>query len=394
LRKRRCSRRARGPTRFRYDQGIGQGGESLDVTGRLVPGDELSEADLAACVGLLETAFPRWPSQEIEVPPAEYLRWKLEIPGPEAASVHLLEAGGELVAFATYLPRWYRVFGERYRVNDGVDAAVDPAWQGQGLYRRRRDLKSEQLDPDYDFTVVFSRNERVLTYRGRRGRAEDDGQPRVLRRFNRVWKTAAAGGARSWWERILATMAISGLRAWSWVRNRPVRFERGALASWDLREVERFDERVDELFERSLEQFDWIQERTAAWLNWRYTDPRNAMYRMAAAEAEGELLGYVVFRESRGHGYVLDLLAVPGRLDVAESLLDLATRELAVCEVVECWVTPGHPYERVVRGQGFVGPGRDTGMVTRSIAVDERLFEPVLRPSGRAHVMLGDSDWL
>ena len=124
-------------------------GELLGVTSRLVTAAELDDEELARCVALLTEAFQVWPSQETRVSAGEYLRWKLEMPGPLASQMHLLEMGEELVALGVYQARGYRLFGKRYGVVDGEDAAVHPAHQGEGLYGRRRVLKAELVGPPF-----------------------------------------------------------------------------------------------------------------------------------------------------------------------------------------------------------------------------------------------------
>ncbi len=359
------------------------------VTSRVATLEELREWDLEACVALLQAAFEGWPGQPIDVPAIDHLRWKLAAPGPIPGRAHLLELDGRLVALGIYLTRSYRVQGTTHRVLETGDAAVHPEHQEEGLYRRRRELKEEFVERDYDFTINFSTNERVATYRRNRGRESEAGRPRILVRVNKVWRIPAhvvPPGRRRWiWT--LVPAALLTIRAW-WQRRRqpPPR-------DWRITTTEQFDDRVDALFEAAASKFDFVQERDQTLLNWRYADPRAGDYTILLAEEAEALLGYAVVRRAGSAGWVMDLLTLPDRLDVAQSLVAAATEVLEDCEAITCWVTSGHPYEPLIRAQGFLDLGGYTGMMTRSTGADAERFAPLATMNGRVHVMTGDTDW-
>lgn len=85
-----------------------------------------------------------------------------------------------------------------------------------------------------------------------------------------------------------------------------------------------FDESFDDLFERVAAIVPCLAEKDAAFLSWRYgPDSPQAPVTVLGVRSGGRLLGYAVLKAaSKGQdGYVLDLMALPGRPDVVRALL-------------------------------------------------------------------------
>jgi hypothetical protein len=85
-----------------------------------------------------------------------------------------------------------------------------------------------------------------------------------------------------------------------------------------------FDESFDDLFERVAAVVPCLAEKDAAFLGWRYgPGSPQAPVTVLGVRSGGRLLGYAVLKAaSKGQdGYVLDLMALPGRPDVVRALL-------------------------------------------------------------------------
>jgi hypothetical protein len=97
--------------------------------------------------------------------------------------------------------------------------------------------------------------------------------------------------------------------------------------------LEGFDESFDELFEKIASKVSCLPEKDSAFLRWRYGpgSPQTPVTILGVRDEEG-LVGYAVlgvtvkspagFRDA----YILDLVALPGRHDVARALLGEAVR--------------------------------------------------------------------
>src|ERR671916_1021674 len=88
--------------------------------------------------------------------------------------------------------------------------------------------------------------------------------------------------------------------------------------------AQRFDESFDAFFEKVAAGVSCVVEKDAAFLSWRYGSgsPQWPSTILTVREAEG-LAGYAVVSTVSGgqDGYVLDLVSLPGRRDVARALL-------------------------------------------------------------------------
>ena len=92
--------------------------------------------DAGRILPVIQAAFPRWPAMEIEVPVAEYARWKME--GPPGGPLHsntLVVVGTEVVAGELRWLAWAQIGDEVIPFDRGTDLAVLPDHQGRGLAR-------------------------------------------------------------------------------------------------------------------------------------------------------------------------------------------------------------------------------------------------------------------
>ncbi len=148
---------------------------------------------------------------------------------------------------------------------------------------------------------------------------------------------------------------------------------RPAERTWSITTLERFDDRIEGFFEEAAKPFDFLIVRGKDYMNWRYCEPAGGRFTVRVAEQDGRILGYLVFKVGEGSGYIADLLALPGRIDVVRSLVEDALhlfREVGV-ELVTCWMIWRHPYNGMLRRYGFVDSRRDVGFSCYPIRPDE-----------------------
>ena len=92
----------------------------------------------------------------------------------------------------------------------------------------------------------------------------------------------------------------------------------------EVEALEGFDDSFDDLFERVAAVVPCTAEKDAAFLRWRYgPGSPQAPVTVLGVRSSGRLLGYAVLKAAfHGQdGYILDLMALPGRQDVVRALL-------------------------------------------------------------------------
>ncbi len=278
----------------------------------LRPGEE------EALLRLLLAAFGTWPKAEINVEPIEHLRWKLEA-APEPQRAVVVEQDGVFIAGVLLSARPLLLRGRSLVGNMGGDLAVLPAFQNKGVFTAMQPFLHDVHAQIGDFSYG---------YRSEHG---------AVLRATRAMKRGVFGNR-------LSVLVATSQRAAS-----------PDDVPWTLRTVDRFDDRVDALWEQAAPQFDFICARTSAFLNYRYCDRRAGDFSALIAEQDSSLLGYIVERVSHGRGYIADLLAAPGRLDVVVSLVSQALADLRMSGVdrIECWIPARHDYVRALLDLGF-----------------------------------------
>ena len=151
------------------------------------------------------------------------------------------------------------------------------------------------------------------------------------------------------------------------------------------------------------DDYYFIIERTQKYLNWRYCDKRGGDYYVVTAEEGGDVLGYIVLRVNRKLedypvGTIVDLLTLPGRLDVARQLIVHAVDYFDESKVISMnvWTVKGHPYDVLYGGYGFLELNRKVRKFFNTTPVDVGeewgLFESAV--PGQLHVQYGDADWI
>jgi len=355
--------------------------------------------DWPQIVELLLEVFRRWPAFELDVSPLEHLRWKMRSDPLAARHQWVTEIDGRIVATLLRIVRRVRIKRRDYLLRDNVDVAVDPRHGKRGLYRAisQHAWDSPQAS-EIGLSFSYSTNPRT---RRRPGDGESQshslGNPiQVLEKTYRA-RAVVARRREKYGGRLplpLAALRISLERASNRLRHLP--YWRSAKGAWSITALERFDHRIEEFFEQASEPFDLVMVRGRDYMNWRYCDPAAGQFTVRAAEQQGRLLGYLVFKISEGEGYIADLLALPGRTDVLRSLIEdsLQIFRRARVKRICCWMVSRHPYHRVLRRYGFVDSRRDVGFsywAGNFKGCDLGFLDDA---GASVHLTLGDSDWI
>jgi hypothetical protein len=169
-----------------------------------------------------------------------------------------------------------------------------------------------------------------------------------------------------------------------------------------ISQMQRFDEAFTVFWDQISSHYSFIVERNLEYLNWRYSDPRSGDFLIRkAVDPECNVLGYVVFmvnrlREDYPIGYIVDLLTLPGRFEVADSLITEAIRHFDEHDVniVNYLIEKKNPHMGILGRHGFLD-----SRITLEVFFDEYEKVEVLRKLERhsptsIHFSFGDIDSL
>jgi len=167
---------------------------------------------------------------------------------------------------------------------------------------------------------------------------------------------------------------------------------------FELVEIQHFADNTDVFWAEIQKHYNFILDKSSQFLNWRYCDPRAGRFIVKQAIKDSKVFGYIVSElredDEYSEGFIDDLLALPGRLDVVHALLDDSCSyfdDLNV-NVVHYMVVRGHPYQEISSRNGFLDSHR-TPYITCQIIDAEKDFE-VLKASSPSQVHFTHSDSL
>jgi hypothetical protein len=162
---------------------------------------------------------------------------------------------------------------------------------------------------------------------------------------------------------------------------------------------------VDDLYREAAGEFDLMIAREHKYLNWRFGDPRAGDFIIRTARREGRLVGYMVHKleERDGTTYlnIVDALVPKDEPNILSALIEDVTsmaRDLMIDTVI-CCLPDGHRYAKQFSEQGFMAEVRYTGdrpmsMIFCPRELDQESMEVLSKKELKAHIMLGDTDWV
>lgn len=241
--------------------------------------------------------------------------WKWAETHPLGDGVHrwILDDGEQVVGFLGAVPQHYRIGGERVVAHTPADYMVLPGYGFHALSLMRRFFRETEN------CVACDQVQAAIEVETRMG-ARESGEllyaaklldlsrlPRLPRGVPKFPLKALTAG-------IKASDAVLG---------------RVFGEKLEVEDLDGFDESFDALFEKVAATVSCIPEKDAAFLRWRYgPGSPQAPVELIGVRDGRELLGYAVLRVTMegDNGYVLDLMTLPGRRDVARALLREAVR--------------------------------------------------------------------
>ena len=374
---------------------LAQGRLPVGVDATVRDAQSLSAEEFDEVLQLLLAGFEgEWPALDLPVSAAEHLHWKLE--GGFADQPSYLPMGhidGRLVRVSSTVTELVLVDGAERPYYLGGDSVTHPDHMGTGIYNEMRDFEIDNTWVWADGVFTITRNP-ILVERARRrgGGMPRTAEPRVL---VRIFRPGTLAGTRASSSSSIPNVVLrAGFALHHLAGSLLAMLKRNPSGDWDIVKVERFDEGFDDLFAEAAKPFRFIKIRSSKYLAWRYLDRRGGEFETYAAAKDGTVLGYIALKVQSGRGYVLDLLARPGREDVAWSLLQRAAQRFREAKVIaaECWIPPRHPHRGLLRRNGYFDTRRPSGTTVSTFPARAHDLDFFAEKNPKVHLMLGDID--
>lgn len=338
-----------------------------------------------------------WPSVISSVPHLDHWRWKF-LGNP--LGFHLVcvaERNGEMISHSASLPTRMKVGQGMVIASQGVDLVTDPAFRGHGLIGQTMKCRNKIKD-DHSVALDFgfpnhAAYQLSLVKQGFQDLNITMLQHRYIVDSELFFSKVRFGSIKK--------LGYGSMEAVRRSLSRPVDLGEGIV----VEEATSIGAEFDRLYESASRDFDMMIVRDSGHLAWRYGDPRAGRFIIRIIRSDGVLAGYMVHKEEERDGTrflnIVDYLMDPQYSHLHSRLISdckSLAQDLKI-ETILCCLPQGHPYEKSLSEAGFRSEVRYTGERPMSVIALERggghaLMDIMKKKDLRAHIMLGDTDWV
>lgn len=350
-------------------------------------------------VQLLRLVFDGWPHFDIKCNPVDHWRWKY-LDNPVGRIICTLAVSGGKIIGCFHSPLLAVKIGDSiYLCSQGADQAVHPDFRRMGIYTKTREMAQKiRMEEGVEFHFSGSIVQLMIDSSIRRGEFRFPHEGEVFVRIHDVDEHLRKMPTGKY---LLNKYGFLALRLINRIIN-ALKSSRPLKQGLAINEIERFDERINDFWEKISMKYHFIVKRTEDYLNWRYCDPRAGAFIVKLAEEDEEILGYSVLRINRfvedyPVGWLVDLLTLPDRPDAAHALVQDAVKYFDQNDVniAICLINRGHAHAGIVKRYGFLNSRQGPFRVYVSYIQDSENIRKFKESQvDEVHSVFGDYDWI
>jgi hypothetical protein len=163
---------------------------------------------------------------------------------------------------------------------------------------------------------------------------------------------------------------------------------------FDSQHIKGFDDRIDSIFVQAKAKFDFLQDRSSNYMNWRYGEHpyRNYHIFVLNEQNSSDLLGYVVYYIRDNRAFVDDFLWLEGFCTVKDLLNEftMAMRKKKFKSVTFVFAENSE-LEKSFKGLGFFRTNSKLPLLYFSL--DEGFLSNLSKATQKSFITLGDRDY-
>ncbi|NWG04391.1 MAG: GNAT family N-acetyltransferase [Syntrophaceae bacterium] len=355
----------------------------------LQPGEE------EKIVELLKLVFDGWPKFDLLCSPLEHWRWKYQANPLKMSQITLGVSGSTIIGCNHSLFSRIKIGNRTFLSSQGGDAAVRPEFMGRTIFRKMMDLKMKkgkesgaQMHYFLTWNPILRKSLPKFFHKF----------PHVVMNLFRIHDVDLHLRKRPIRYGFINKCGFYLLKLASRCRN-TLRVYHSFPREFHIGEITHFDERIESFWEEIKDHYNFIVERSGDYLNWRYCDPRGGDYLVKIAQMDGKILGYMVLRINSHQidypiGYIVDLLTLPNRFDVASALVEEAVSYFDdhQINIIHSLIVKSHPYGAIFDKKGFIIKRERIPLFYRGYSEVEEFKQLESSPPSRIHFAYGDLD--
>lgn len=353
------------------------------------PGDE------EEIVRLLEICFDGWPEKDLDSK-VDFWRWKY-LDNPLKSSIVVVGLDDDNIMSCEHgIQTNGKVGSKSFLINLGSDLCVHPEYRGRGIRHKLYEVRDiEREKKGVAFHCSTTNNPIIIRGQLKRNRPQFPHQFIELVKIQDIQKHLDETNTTGSWFKMPIVEIMKLI-------NKVTKQSEEKVENMVIKKIDFFDENIDGFYRKIRDNYHFIVERSKEYLNWRFSDIRGGKFIKFIAEENGEIQGYIVLRINRFNaeypiGWIADLIVLQGRIDVAKTLVRTAVEffDAENVNVVRYWVVKGHPFENVVKEQGFLDIRKSAphiGMM--NLSVSENFSEFMASKPEQLHFQAADTEYI
>jgi len=313
-------------------------------------------SDVSNVIKLFELVFggrfsPEWWNWKYKENPAGF--WGKQ------GDIWIAENGNEVVGHLAVIPEKIKLGSETVTAAQLVDGATHPEYRRLGIFRKLVREVCSEAESRYGFIFGFP-DEFHKVYQRLGWKSFRMVEFLNVLNSDRPLKTFFNNNLLVW----SGKMAFRVFRGSRYLSPRLFlkKYRGGAV---EISKVERFPDEIDSFWKQARLKYETIIERTAAFLNWRFSRYfGNYQIYLARSVEKGDVVGYMVLKktEIRGVQNILDIVDLHALPDENKCVLELISLATAIAkneglDLIHCRVPKWHECAKIMRKLGFVSLG-------------------------------------
>ena len=265
-------------------------------------------------------------------------------------------ANKEIVGHWAVIPEKIKFGSKTVAVAQAVDAATHPDYRRRGINKTLVKKVCSDAQNRYDFVFSFPR-EIIYKYRSRHG-WKSFRVPEFLRfiNYDRPLRSFFSNNF------IVCSgkVALKAYQAGKNLFSSPF-FKKNPVDSVEIQKINQFPDEIDDFWKELRSEYEMCLERTATFLNWRFSRYLGDYQIFVARSVENKnIAGYMVLKKTRILNIqnvldVVDLQTLPSEDGCLLNLVDTATKfaKNEGLDLVHCRVPTWHRYATLLSKRGF-----------------------------------------
>ena len=352
--------------------------------------------DEGEIVELLQLVFDGWPKIDLGCSALDHWKWKYRDNPTGECLVNVCVDGGKIIGVRHSIPQRIWMAGRLFYSTYTGDAAVHPEYQGMGVLTKMR-IFIEEFRKKFGFTYVYwvTSNPVIIESSSRKFHVFPHPIVNLVRILDIDEQLRAMPLKHGWLTKL-------GYHAAKMLNDVKISVGGSKTTSdTSISTIKNFDTRIDEFWRQVSAHCRYTVDRSREYLNWRYLDPRGGDFVVNIAVEDERITGYSVLRINRLRedypvGFVVDLISLPDRLDVVDSLASNAVHffDERKINIINYQLVKNHPYEKVFKSHGFLDSGIQLQYFCEPSGADEEFNKLKESPADRLYYSYGDIDSL